>query len=91
MKLQLRDTGEALEELKRNKGLKQPSSLVSASTFEVNNVDVSSISSSHAIIYVGNVEIPIRGTGMRLLTKMGYKGGGLGINGQGMIQSLKVV
>ena len=58
---------------------------------EVKNVDVSLVSSSHAIISMGNVEIPITGTGMRLLTKMGYKGGGLGINGQGITQPLEVM
>ena len=80
LQLQLRAAEEALEEFKLKKGLKNPSSPILESTSEVNDVDVSSISSSHAIISMGNVEIPIIGTGMRVVTKMGYKGGGLGIN-----------
>lgn len=91
MQLQLLVMEEALEELKHKKGLKKPLSSVSKPTYEVNNVDFSLVSSSHAIIYVGNVEIPIIGTGMRILTKMGYKRGGLGVNCQGITQPLEVV
>ena len=80
-----------MEKLKYIEGLKKPSSPAFASTSKVNDVDFTSVSSSHAIISVGNVKIPITGNGMRLLTKMGYKGGGLGVNGQGMTQPLEVV
>ena len=62
---------EALEELKRNEGLAKPSSLVSKLTAEINNFDHSSVSFSRDIIPVGNMEVPISGTDMRLLTKMG--------------------
>jgi len=47
--------------------------------------------SYYVVIYVGSIEIPLSRTNMRLLTKMGYKGGGLGINGQGITQPLEVV
>ena len=50
------------------------------STNHENSVDFYLVSSSHSIISVGDVEIPITGTGMRLHTKMGYKGG-IGVNG----------
>ena len=58
---------EALEKLK-------PPSPTSEPTTQVNNVDHSSVSFSHDTISVGNMEVCILGTGMTLLTKMGYKG-----------------
>ena len=70
--------------MKFSERLAKPSSPPSKSTTEVNNVGSSSVSFSHDVIYVGSLEVPISGTDMRLLTKMGYKGGGLGVNGQGM-------
>lgn len=91
MQLQLRAPEEALEILKCNEGLVKPSSHVLESTTEVNNVDCSSVSFSHDTIYVGNMEVPILGIGMRLLIGMGYKGGGLGVIVQGMTQPLEVV
>ena len=90
MQLQLQAVSEAVTEVKRDEGLQQLSSSVSQSTPKVNSVDFSSVS-SHDVISVGSVEIPITGTGMRLLTKMGYRGGGLGIRGQGITEPLEVV
>ena len=66
-------------------------SLASESTTEVNRVGSSSISFSHDVISIGSLEVPISRTDMILLTNMGYKGGGLGVNGQGMTQPLEVV
>ena len=80
-----------MEELRHNEGLVKPSSPASESTFEVNNVDHSLVSFSHDTISVGNMEVPISGTGMRFFTKMGYKVEGLVVNGQGMTQPLEVV
>ena len=70
----------------------KPSSVLSNSTMEVKDVDFPSVSSSHSIIYVGNVEIPITGTNLRLLTWMRYKEEEeLGVNNQGITQPFEVM
>jgi len=48
----------------------RPSSVLSKSIKEVKDVHFLSVSSSHSMSYVGDVEIPITGTNMRLLAKM---------------------
>lgn len=70
----------------------QPSLILSNSTRKVKDVDFPSISSSHSMISVGDVEILITGKNMRLLTRMRYKGEEeLGVNNQGITQPLEVV
>jgi len=70
----------------------KPSSVISNSTRKVKNVDFPSISSSHSMISIGDVEILIIGTNMRLLTRMRYKEEEeLGANNQGITQPLEVV
>jgi len=70
----------------------QPLSVLSKSTKEVKDVDFLSVSSSHSMILVGDLEIPIIGTNMRLLTRMRHKEEEeLGVNNQGITQPLEVV
>lgn len=68
------------------------SSFLSKSKEEVKDVDFLSVSSSHSVISVGDLEMPIIGTNMRLLTRMRHKEEKeLGINNQGITQPLEVV
>ena len=61
-------------------------------TEEVKDVDFLSVSSSHSMIFVGDVEIPITGTNMRLLTRMRHKEEKeTGVNNQGIAQPVEVV
>ena len=70
----------------------QPSSVLSKSTKEVKDVDFLLVSSSHSMISIGDLEIPITGTNMRLLTRMRHKEEEeLGVNNQGITQPLEVV
>ncbi len=70
----------------------KPSSVLSKSTEEVKDVDFLSVSSSHSMISVGDVEIPITGTNMRLLTRMRHEEKEeLGVNNQGITQPLEDV
>ena len=70
----------------------QPSSVLSKSKEKVKDVDFLSVSSSHSMMSVGDLEIPITGTNMRLLTRMRHEEKEeLGANNQGITQPLEVV
>ena len=70
----------------------KPSSVLSKSTEEVKDVDFLSVSSSHSMISIGDLEFPITGTNMRLLTRTRHKEEKeLGVNNQGITQILEVV
>jgi len=51
----------------------QPSSVLSKSKEEVKDVDFLLVSSSHSMISIGDLEIPITRTNMRLLTRMRHE------------------
>jgi len=72
--------------------VEKPSLILSKSKEEVKDVDFLSVLSSHSMIYVGDLEIPITGTNMRLLTRMRHEEKEeLGVNNQGITQPLEVV
>jgi len=64
----------------------KPSSVLSKSKEKVKDVDFLLVSSSHSMMYFGDLEIPITRTNMRLLTKMRHKEKELGANNQGITQ-----
>lgn len=68
----------------------KPSSILSNSKVEVKDVDFHSYLSSHSVVSIGNVEIPITGRKMRPLTKMRYKEEELGVKSQGITLPLEV-
>lgn len=88
LQLQLQATKEALEKLKCNKGLRKPSSHVSRSTTEI-KIDLS-ISCTFYDDYFTTFEKHIVGIRPNLLKKMGYQGKGLDINGQGIMNPIKL-
>jgi len=84
-----RNLGNALKQPMIDDG--NPSSVIFNLTVEVKDVDFPSVSSSHSIIFVGNVGIPIKGTNMRLFTRTRYKEEeGIGVKIKGITQPLEV-
>ena len=70
----------------------KPSSVISKLTEEVKYVDFLSVSLSHSMISIGDVEIPITETNMRLLTRMRHEEEKeLGVNNQRITQPLEVM
>jgi len=81
---------DSLEKLKCNEGLVKPSSLASESTSEANNVGNSSVSFLDDDDDLGAFEKHTTNIGSRLMKKMGYEGKGLGVNGQGIVNTIQV-